>query len=464
MRFNNDCNRIDRHLLCKLLDMFKICLCVGIFILSFSVFAKKQTEPIDVVIDKALNFIENSQKAQNEGLYFKGEWPVEMKSYFLPALLGVGKLFAQPVDEPTSFATSSISNLLASIYFENPMHQKIKPMITQGLQSVDQNYKADEVYSYYTQMEFNGTMIRGPRAGGQYVPKYIQGLTNIPPDADTTSVTYTAKYFEHIINSEKSDFSVPQTALDTFSQFRDVDRKSHYYNWLDGIRKSGAFMTWFIDEKSPNMPRGVFAKPDRGARIPFQFNDVDCVVNANVLRMLSLTKNQNQLGYKESCDVLNFSIEHNLESQCGIYYPNSYAVLFTISNAYKAGAACLESSKKKSVQKILEGQNYDDGSWSNAPGIGRTDKVQSTALALIALMNYSETENFRYDYSVKLGVKYLLSQIEKKSEAENFWPGEVFFSAVAQARNTVLWRSDSYTTALVTLALTKSQNYLKGLE
>ena len=78
-------------------------------------------------------------------------------------------------------------------------------------------------------------------------------------------------------------------------------------------------------------------------------------------------------------------------------------------------------------------------------------------------MNYSEKANYRYDYSVKLGVKYLLSQAEKKSDSQLYWNGEVFFSAVAQARNTVLWRSDTYTTALVTLALVKSQNYLKGL-
>jgi hypothetical protein len=233
---------------------------------------------------------------------------------------------------------------------------------------------------------------------------------------------------------------------------------------LDGIKKSGAFMTWFIDEKSPTIPKGVFDKPDLGSRIPFNFNDVDCVVNANVLRMLTLTKNQKQPGYAESCDMLNFSIAHNLQSQCGIYYPNSYAVFFTMSNAYVAGAQCLEISKNKSIQTILSGQDFDEGSWSNTPGIGRTDKVQSTALAMIALMNYSESENFRYNYSVRLGVKYLLSQIKNKSETEIYWPGEVFFSAVAQARNTVLWRSDSYTTALVTLALVKSQNYLKGIE
>lgn len=448
---------------------FKFLTTLFLLLVTSTGFAKNrallENTPLDQVVEKSLRFVESSQKKQNEELYFKGEWPVEMRSYLLPALLGVGKLFAKPTEEPTSFATSSISNLLANIYFENQKYSQIKNMILLGLDSVEQNYKAGDVYSYYTEMNYNGTTVRGPRAVKAYVPKFIQGLTNIPPDADTTSVTYTAKYFNSVINSNStSAFVVPAGALNTFSSFRDENRTSHYYNWLDGIRKSGAYMTWFIDEKSKAMPRGVFAKPDKGARIPFNFNDVDCVVNANVLRMLTLTKNENQAGYKESCDVLNFSIEKNLESQCGIYYPNSMAVFFTISNAYKAGAQCLEKSKAKAVQKILEAQDYTEGSWSNAPGIGRTDKVQSTALAMIALMNYSEKENIRYDYSVKLGIKYLLSQAKTNSKSEVYWPGEVFFSAVAQARNTVLWRSDSYTTALVALAIVKSQNYLQGMQ
>ena len=299
---------------------------------SMCVYAEKHSESIEVIIEKSLKFIEVSQKKQNDGLYFKGEWPVDMRSYFLPALLGVGKLFAQPVDEPTSFATSSISNILAGIYFENSKYQQIKPMIKYGLISVEQNYKVGDVYSYYSEMDFNGTTVRGPRAVRDYIPEYIQGLTHIPPDADTTSVTYVAKFFDALMNQTKK-IEVPQGALETFSMFRDLNRTSHYYNWLDGVRKSGAFMTWFIDEKSPTIPKSVFDKPDLGARIPFNFNDVDCVVNANVLRMLTLTENKNQAGYKESCDVLNFSVLNNLQSQCGIYYPNSFAVFFTISNA-----------------------------------------------------------------------------------------------------------------------------------
>jgi hypothetical protein len=77
-------------------------------------------------------------------------------------------------------------------------------------------------------MDYKGTKVRGPRAGNEYVPKYIQGLTNIPPDADTTSVTYTAQYFDQVMNGKQIQ-AVPQGALDTFSTFRDLNRTSHYY-------------------------------------------------------------------------------------------------------------------------------------------------------------------------------------------------------------------------------------------
>jgi hypothetical protein len=85
--------------------------------------------------------------------------------------------------------------------------------------------------------------------------KYIQGLTNIPPDADTTSVTYTAQYFDPAHERKADPSGSSEGALDTFSTFRDLNRTSHYYNKLDGISNSGAFMTWFIDEKSKAVPQ-----------------------------------------------------------------------------------------------------------------------------------------------------------------------------------------------------------------
>ena len=289
--------------------------------------------PADSLVQKALLYIEGDQFSADNQMYWKGEWPVQMRSYLLPALLGVGKLWAKPTDEPTSFATVSIMNLLAETYVLNPNFQNIVPLLEKGLDSV-KHYTDQDVFNYYNWVDYHGTLVRGPKAKG-YVPGYIQGLTHVPSDADTTSATFLSKAYYELITAKKpmTSFQVPTGALNTFSLYRDVHRTPHYYNYLDSIKNSGAFMTWFIDEK--NMPKGLTAKPDLGARIPFGFNDVDCVVNANVLRLLTETNNKAQAGYDQSCELLNFVINKGKQAQCGIYYPNSYAVFFSISNAYK---------------------------------------------------------------------------------------------------------------------------------
>ncbi len=437
--------------------LFNFAILFVVHTLAFS----RETPKASAVIEKSVNYLSHQQYLENKDLYTAGEWPAEMKSYFLPALLGVGKLFAKPTAEPTSFATSSIINLISEIYLIKPELIKIPAMINLGLTSLPL-YKDSDVYSYYQWSEFRGVKVRAPLAEG-YVPGFIRGLTNIPSDADTTSATYMALAFSKLISSEikLSDFKIPQGALDTFNTHRDINRKPHYYNRLDSINNSGAFLTWFQFDHEPNMPRGVFAKPDKGTRIPFGFNDVDCVVNANVMRVLTATNNTDHPGYNDSCKLLNFVIIKNKQSQCGIYYPNSYAVMFSISNVYKLGAQCLEESRSKAISFLVSTQK-DDGSWDNEPGIGRTDTIQSTALALIALMNYTEKGSLQYTSAVRAGAFYLLNNLRTNGDSEIYWKGEVFFAAVAQARNTVLWRSNTYTTAMVTLALAKAQDFLGG--
>ena len=419
-------------------------------------FTQSSTD-LDQVVAKSLRFIENNQNSTESSIYWKGEWPVQMRSYFLLPLLGVGKLWAQPVDEPTAFATASIANLLSETYLAERKYFQIPQMLDKAMKSTD-HYKQGDLYNYYNLINWHGVQVRGPKSS-HYVPKYIEGLTTVPADADTTSATYMAKaYYQHISEGLRlSQYKLPAEVLETFDRYRDVNRTSHYYNWLDSITATGAVMTWFVDENT--MPKGIFKKPPAGPRIPFGFNDVDCVVNANVLRLLAATKNNSHPAFQKSCDLLNFVILKEKQAQCGIYYPNSYAVFFSISNSYKAGATCLKDSKEKALDFIVSSQN-EDGSWLNEPGIGRTDTVQSTALALNALMNYTEMDSLHYSTQIRRGVDFLLKQLKQKNNEEIYWPGEVFFSAVAQARNTVLWRSDSYTTSLVTLALVKSQKYL----
>ena len=436
-----------------------ILLCFPLLV-SLNAFAK--TAPsVDEAISKSIQYVAQKQFQEKMDLYNKGEWPVQMKSYFLPAILGVGKLFARPTEEPTAFGTSTIINLLSEIYFVRPELSQIPKMVNDGIASLT-GYENSGIYSYYPFKQYRGTTVRGPLAEG-YVPNFIAGLTNIPSDADTTSATYMALAYANSINTGKklSDFAVPKETLETFNSFRDVNRTAHYYNWLDGIKQTGAFLTWFQNEKDPAMPKGLFSKPDKGTRIPFGKNDVDCVVNANVMRLLQSTQNTAQPGFNDSCQFLNSVILQQKQRMCGIYYPNSYAVFFTISNVYKAGAQCLEKSRAPAIQFIISTQK-DDGSWDNEPGIGRLDNVQSTALALNALLNYVDQGNPQYRSAVQAAVFYLLNRAKREGDDKIFWDGEVFFSAVAQARNTVLWRSDSYTTALAALALVKAQTFLSA--
>ncbi len=431
--------------------------------ISFSLNAFAGPQPGSQAAQRALvNYIEKNQFTKNTPIYWQGEWQVEMKSYLLIALLGVGRLWGLPVEESTSFATASIANLISEAYLLNPEHTKIPQILGRALPSIE-NYQAGSVYNYYNWVDYKGTKVRGPK-DPRYVPEYIRGLTHISSDADTTSTVFMAKaYANQILNGqEMSALVVPQGALDTFSQFRDLNRTPHYYNYLDGYKNTGAFMTWFIDEKDPKVPRGVFDKPNKGARIPFNFNDVDCVVNANVLRVLSTTNNQNIPGYAESCHYLNRTILEEKQTQCGIYYPNSYGVMHAISNAYAAGSTCLEQSKAKAVDFIARNQ-LENGSWANEPGIGNTDHIQSTALALNALMNYTQNDPLRYKDTVRYGVAYLLREMKRIDANTGYYKGEVFFAAVAQARNTVLWRSNAYTSALVLNTLAKADKYLENL-
>lgn len=415
---------------------------------------------LETPINQALKYIQSNQVKTTDELYMRGEWPAQMKAYLIPALLGVGNIWGKPVEEPTIFTTASVINLLSEVYFLKPRKIDIPQIIRNSLPSFN-SYKDGDLYSYYQWQDYNGVQVKAPKAQN-YAPEYLMGLTNIPSDADTTSTTYLSlAYAQQILeNKSKNEFLIPDSVLKTFSNFRDLRRTPHYYNRFDGIKNSGAFLTWFYDDYDSKMPTGVFDKPDKGIRIPFAYNDVDVVVNANVLRLLQTTHNENIAGYSQACDLLNKIILNQQQKSVGIYYPNSYAVFYTISNVYKAGADCLQKSKDTAIKTILENQKVD-GSWDNHPGIGRIDNVQSTALAINALINYDKNERIAsHKNAIRAAISFLISKAKKINSDEIYWEGEVFFSAIAQARNTVLWRSSAYTTALVTLSLANAQNYL----
>lgn len=420
-------------------------------------------DSIHPVVEKSLRFLTESQFKEDNTFYKKGEFPVVMKTYLIPSLVGLGKSFSRPTEEPTAFVTSTIINLVSEAYLlDSRFKAAANSIIDLGLPSINE-YRIDDLFFYYPQVEFKGLKIHAPKDPA-YVPRRMLSLALVPPDADTTSVSYTALAYVNLVKNQTplSEFRVPEKTLQAWSDFRDLNRDPHPYNRVYGVKRTGAFLTWLWDEKasSSSFWKSMSDKPDKGYRIVFGRNDVDCVVNANVLRLLSLSNNQDHAGYADTCNYLNRTIQKVQAKSCGIYYPSTLNPIYAISNAYKSGATCLSQSRAEAIRFIINGQNLD-GSWSNDEGQGRPDHVQSTAWAIGALLNYIDVEDRSVEHYVRLGVRYLLSQAKTKGKDQIFWPGEIFFSGSAAARNTILWRSDSYTTAVVLLSLKKAELYLK---
>ena len=134
-------------------------------------------------------------------------------------------------------------------------------------------------------------------------------------------------------SAAESSYRVAPDAVTVFADFRDLQRKPHTYNALHHYEQTGAFMTWLWDETRPETPRSLFARPDKGVRIPFKMNDVDCVVNANVLKLLSTTQQTSTPGYQDSCNYLNAIVEKKGYYSCGMYYPSQWVLPYVLATA-----------------------------------------------------------------------------------------------------------------------------------
>ncbi|MCM2277351.1 MAG: hypothetical protein NDJ89_04690 [Oligoflexia bacterium] len=390
----------------------------------------------------ALRYVESHQ-IENAPPYYPGEWRTQVTST-LPTLLGVG-LPGKAFEEPTAFVTGSIMNLLADLYLRHPEAklEMIPPMLEKARQSLEP-YREKVGFNYYQPYTLeNGIQVR--RTAELFLLKPWLGFTYIPADADTTSVASLALFHLDRVRGGQGE-QPPAEVLAAFERHSDRNRpRSHGYNKLFGVVDSGAFLTWLMDDADPSMP-GSFDKSEAGPRIPLGVNDVDCIVNGNVLRLLSATGNTGSTSYRNSCDYLRTVVRKKQYASCGLYYPNAYLLPYVLAQTLAAGADCLEDTREQVISFILQNQETD-GSWVNR-GIGRLDPVQSTLWALGALLKLGKPEDPRILFSVAYGIHYLKTQMRESASGEIHWEGGVYFSAVAQVRNSVLWRSTDYTTAL----------------
>lgn len=401
---------------------------------------------------KAIEYALNNQvSSDGDRFYLRGEWPTQIESTLIPIIVGVGKPIGKD-EEATAFTTGSVVNMLSQVYLDNqqfaseyPMNQ-IPQAIQNGVNTLSR-YAEGSTFNFYPPLMIGDVKVRQP-INMQLLPIW-KGFTNIPNDADTSSVAISALIFNAKIN--KTNYLVSHDSLDTFSRFRDTERKPMFFNKREGVANTGGFMTWLFDENDPNMPHNYFAKPTAGVRIPFNRNDVDCIVNGNVLKMLALAKKADQPGHDQACQLINDMITTDSHATCGVYYPNTLNLSFTTATIEKAGETCItENSHRLIVDKILKLQS-EDGSWQNDRNIWE-DKTLTTAFAMYSLIHFGNPKETRVQASLIFGMHYLLSTMKQKDGAY-YWNADHYFTATALARSLVMWSSKAYTNVLVSAVL-----------
>jgi hypothetical protein len=190
-------------------------------------------------------------------------------------------------------------------------------------------------------------------------------------------------------------------------------------------------------------------------RIPFAKNDIDCVVNINALRALSLNETKDVPGYKASCKFINKVFLDGQTGSCGIYYPNSYYPHFTATNAIIDGTSCLNPSINQILYDLKSGQKKN-GSWKNNANVEIAlripDPIQTTLYALASYINVAKIKpqliNDEIKVSFKKGLDYIGKQFFYDSEGNYRLPEGMFYSAFPPIRNNSAWRSKAYTMAI----------------
>ncbi|MBC7420714.1 MAG: hypothetical protein H7328_08295 [Bdellovibrio sp.] len=402
---------------------------------------------------KAIEASLNNQIQAADENYFVGEWPTRIQSTLIPIMAGVGRPIGKN-EEATGFTTAAVINILAQTYLENsdlkheaPLSQ-IPASIQNGINSLTR-YQQGSTFNFYPPRMNKGVEVRRP-INMTLLPIW-HGFTNVPNDSDTSSSVFSAKMYNAKINGDK--YKISENSLTEFSKFRDVNRKAQFYNRFNNLKNSGGFLTWLHDENDPNMPRFYFASSSKGARIPFNRNDVDCVVNANILRMLALAGKPNQIGRTDACEMLNKAIANDEHKDCGIYYPNTLNLSYAIASSEKAGETCItEQSHKRIVDKILAMQ-LGDGSWTNEGNIWQ-DPTLTTAYAMASLLHYANPREDRVHTALVYGVHSLLKNARQK-DTQIYWDADHYFTATAIARSLIMWESKAYTNAIVGEVLLK---------
>lgn len=410
--------------------------------------------------------INNQEKTTVAGQQYRGEWLVYMEltePYFV-----LGK--RRKVRDSNCFTVAAIHNFLSEIYLADTALSQLKPTLKLAFEEV-QTYAVGNTYNFWKLLPPNRKLqlLDNPkplplvRRATNYPlrSRLINNASNIPEDADDTSLGNLAKYYHNRIFTQSDSL----LSYKLFDAYADRDRKNkNWYNLLmHETSSTGAFLTWLHPEHNLWFPNPVqpflnnlfIFFPGSAATprpyepwIPFRANDVDAVVNANVLTYLAISGQVNESSVQQNAvRMISGRINQNMWEVAGIYYPNACHLHYAVARACAAGVKGLRPASQKIADHLVVNQQ-PDGSFVSRPWLNNADSVQTTAYALHAMLDLRKIGIRVPEANIHAAVTFLTNKAIVCNSGI-FWHGGVYFSGGTVLRNLLIWHADAYTTALI---------------
>lgn len=413
------------------------------------------------ILAKTLNYLELNQiKSQNGISSFPGEWPTYIENLEKIPFLGYRGKSAY---DSNIFNTLFIHNGLAEYYMKIDPNPKIISMMKKA-QASFHLYIKDSTFNFWPELpraehircgHINCTQRRANNFYYHY--RFINDYANIYNDADDTSAGLLAFFLNNSIKTSMGCDSLAyfnSYKLSTFvDRYRDKGkRKTNWYNKKLGFNyRTGAYLTWFGKDRENSSFFNWFKPYHLQQNILFGTNEIDCVVNANILRVLYITGDTLGNGIEDSKKFLNSVVDKNLCNTCGVYYPSEFSFHYAVAKAIDSKVNGLNDIKNKITKDILEKRN-NKGYWNSYANF---NEVHVTLLCVNVLLLLQEKNEFKKE--IEEGLNFVMESRLEEGDV-NSWPAGIFFSGGSAVRYEHVWRSDAYTCMLAIEAI---GNFLK---
>ena len=446
--------------------MRKTILSLCLFAVTAKLWPQQQQEfsrdSLLATFDEGIRYLHNTQLRNNEvsGPY-TGEWPSYIENTaFIPFLGKQGKT----AYDSNCFITLFIHNSLAEFYLRFRPSETILNLLSLARLNAAL-YRNEAAFNFWPLLprpshlrrcRHNDCSQRRP-VNFKYHYGFVNNYANVFDDADDSAAGLLAGHYMGLTGDTSNSASVANGSLiaSQIEKYRDTgQRKSNWYNKQLGFgKRTGAYLTWFgPDRKHSNFFSWFFTSHTK-QQILYGRNEVDCVVNANVIRSLHVA------GYTPSAlhecrEFIRQVINSDLCFTCGVYYPTEFVFHYSVARCISDGVPGFDEFREPILKQVL-GNINKDGYWSSElPG----NDLQATLYALNTLLLLDKEK--KHHTVARTAMRYVMGQGARDGNGIH-WPAGVFFSGGSAIRYAHVWRSEAYSTCL---ALEVLHNYIEQPE